>query len=80
MLGWWHRRLSRGATRSTFATQFRLAHMGDIEKRCGAAAMQMLRHNAGGVLHRQRIAGEAHHAPAQFAVQRGERGFRQGFG
>ena len=66
--------------RRAFAAQFGLSHVGDIEQRRGAPAMQMLRHDAGRVLHGQRITREAHHAPAQFAVQRGKRGFRQGFG
>ena len=66
--------------RGAFTAQFGLAHMGNIKKRGGAPAMQMLRHDACRVLHRQRITREAHHAPAQFAVQRSKRGFRQGFG
>ena len=59
------------------ALQRRLAHVGDVEQRGVGAAVQVLGHDAGGVLHRHGVAGEGHHARAQLAVQRVERGGRQ---
>ncbi len=60
------------------SVQAGLAHVGDVEQGGVGAAMQMLGHDAGGVLHRHRISGERHHAAAKLAMQGIERGGLQG--
>jgi hypothetical protein len=52
-----------------FAHQAQLAHVGDVEQGGGLAALAVLGHQAGRVLHRHGVAGERHHAGAQLKVQ-----------
>jgi hypothetical protein len=59
------------------ADQAQLAHVRHVEQAGGVAGVQVLGHQAGGVLHRHAVAGKGHHAGAQFQVQRVERGGQQ---
>ena len=55
------------------AGEAQLAHMRDVEQPGLGAGVQMLGHDARGILHRHLVAGERHHAGAQRLVQRVER-------
>ena len=70
-----HQRLEGGG--GVGADQAQLAHVGDVEQAGGLARVLVLGHQAGGVLHRHRIAGEGHHAGAEFHVQGVQRGLLQ---
>jgi hypothetical protein len=59
------------------ADQAQLAHVGDVEQRGRIAALLVFGHQAGGVLHRHRVASEGHHAGAEFEVQGVQRGLQQ---
>ena len=57
-----------------------LAHMRDVEEAGGTPRVEVLLEDAGGILHRHRVAREGHHPPAEFLVEGEERGalqFRQ---
>ena len=66
-----HQRLQR--RRGIGAVQADLAHVRHVEQRRTLPALHVLRHDAGGELHRQLIAGKGHHAAAQPAMQRVQR-------
>jgi hypothetical protein len=50
------------AAAASVADQAQLAHVRHVEQRGLVAAVPVLGEDAGGVLHRHRIAGEGHHA------------------
>ena len=70
-----HQRFQR--RRGVVAHQAHLAHVRDVEEGGGLAALAVLGDDARRVLHRHRVAGEGHHAGAEFEVQRVQRGLQQ---
>jgi hypothetical protein len=55
--------------RGVGADQAQLAHVRNVEQAGRVARVLVLGHQAGGVLHRHRVAGEGHHAGAELDVE-----------
>ncbi|MDT4843046.1 hypothetical protein FQZ97_769640 [compost metagenome] len=62
------------------AAQDDLAHVRDVEQAGLLTGVQVLLEHAERVLHRHVVAGEGHHARAEFEVQGMQRGLGEGFG